>query len=424
MLSPTKLLPKTQVVPPEKTKPEIVKRFILTKLSWIIRKALQPLISLIDVFIPKDPYLWIFPSCYKRKLLYDNPRLLFEEVLKTKIRPVVLVINPEHPNHLDYKEYAVKQRSFRGLWLLLRGKVVIIRHGLADIYWSGIKKRNGREIINLWHGIPLKTIRFSAAKQFDQKWLHHESKNYSSIIASSEIDRLAMSASFKLNLDDVWLTGLPRNDLLHSDIKLSRELKRQDELLQHVKNDRLLIVYAPTFRAEAGGGYQFTEDDRIKLEALLDKHNCLLGVRCHVRDKNLIPASFFDSSRILDVGQINIPETQILLRNTDILITDYSSIWADFLLMDRPIVGFCHDFDYYFKKDRGFLYDYTGVFPGPIARNFEDLIHQLSHAIESNNDSFNAKRAHSTKMFHQFGNDGQSSVRVLKQITDQLGLDD
>lgn len=48
----------------------------------------------------------------------------------------------------------------------------------------------------------------------------------------------------------------------------------------------------------------------------------------------------------------------------DLLITDYSSIYLDYLLLDRPIVFFAYDLEHYVERDRALYFTYESMTPG------------------------------------------------------------
>ena len=70
-------------------------------------------------------------------------------------------------------------------------------------------------------------------------------------------------------------------------------------------------------------------------------------------------------------------DTQELLLISDILITDYSGVYLVFLLLDKPIINFAYDYEYYKKEDRGFKYDIKDVAGGVFVEKTEDLINEL-----------------------------------------------
>ena len=81
-----------------------------------------------------------------------------------------------------------------------------------------------------------------------------------------------------------------------------------------------------------------------------------------------------------------------LLRDVDVLVTDYSSIYFDFLLLDRPVVFFCYDLDSYTRDDRALLFDYQTMTPGPKARTMAELVSAL-HQVAAGDDPWRAERA-------------------------------
>lgn len=123
--------------------------------------------------------------------------------------------------------------------------------------------------------------------------------------------------------------------------------------------------------------------------------------------------------RVLNLGTPMIPETQILLRHTDVLVTDYSSIWVDYLLTGRPMIAFVYDQRAY-QSERGLLYDYDHIFPGPIVESYAGLLAAVEDALlgKASGEEI-ARRAATTRMFHRF-TDGDASRRVCEAILNVL----
>lgn len=149
-----------------------------------------------------------------------------------------------------------------------------------------------RVVVNLWHGVALKRLLYAA----NQNTLQHtdrvayrtqERKHYAGLIASSDIDSYAMAAMFyPLNYQQIWLTGLPRNDFLtQAEELLPRYIQDSLKQIQHIKQGKKLIVYAPTYRqtsvSETAYYYQFTQTEIDALKQLLREQNAVLGYRPH-----------------------------------------------------------------------------------------------------------------------------------------------
>ena len=103
------------------------------------------------------------------------------------------------------------------------------------------------------------------------------------------------------------------------------------------------------------------------------------------------------------------------MRQTDFLITDYSSIFFDYLLLDKPIIFAPFDQEDYLKNDREFYYNYELVTPGIKAKDWDEVLERVKNLIYCDNYTYNEERAFIKKMFHTFS-DGNSSERVFQAI--------
>ena len=101
------------------------------------------------------------------------------------------------------------------------------------------------------------------------------------------------------------------------------------------------------------------------------------------------------------------------LSNFDVLLTDYSSIYFDFLILNKPIIFTPFDFEKYSKKN-GFYYNYNSVTPGPKAKNWEEVI-KIMRELLSGIDNYKEKRLEINKEFNKF-TDNNNSERVYMEI--------
>lgn len=170
--------------------------------------------------------------------------------------------------------------------------------------------------------------------------------------------------------------GYPRNDQLVQTTNEKKErLKRQFGL----NNDDQIILYAPTWRDDLmkDGAYtfEFPFDAESLLQMLPD--NVHLFIRMHY----LVSESFsFSSNRIHDVS--NYEEMGELLQISDCLITDYSSCFFDYALLQRPILFYMFDKEDYIQQLRG-AYINVDTLPFPIITKEEELIQQLKVIFSS-----------------------------------------
>ena len=106
------------------------------------------------------------------------------------------------------------------------------------------------------------------------------------------------------------------------------------------------------------------------------------------------------------------PDVSVVLREASVLVTDYSSIYIDFMVTKRPCVFFAYDLESY-VSERGFLYDYESAIAGPNARTFHELYNALSLALAANGAVDDLYRS-SEALFHQ--HDRFPSRRVIENV--------
>src|SRR5690606_20938139 len=95
----------------------------------------------------------------------------------------------------------------------------------------------------------------------------------------------------------------------------------------------------------------------------------------------LEPVRHLDGRLVLDLGHDHFHEIAPLLRQSAVVVTDYSSVYIDALYLDLPVLGFAYDLEHYRDHQNGLLYDLDLAFPGPVARTFLDLLEALDRQL-------------------------------------------
>lgn len=119
-------------------------------------------------------------------------------------------------------------------------------------------------------------------------------------------------------------------------------------------------------------------------------------------------------SRILSYSGHDDIDVQELLAISDILITDYSSCYFDFLLLNRPVTFYAYDLEDYRSNDRGFYYDYEAITAGPIVRDVNHLIIEIEKYLRDPTKDAD-KRKKKCEMFHKY-RDGKSCERTFRTV--------
>lgn len=363
--------------------------------------------------IRPDSHIWLFSSTDNSHYNY-NSRYLFEYVKENlpEITPLFVINDPELRNSLSSKygkQYFIETESIQGIRQALSAGVWFTSAGLPA-YGTGLHKK--RLIINLWHGVPLKKIALldpnlkKAARIYFKKIF---SENYTCILTTSHELIPLMARSFAVSEDKIKVWGQPRNDGLFQKNDC-REILGQlfPDLPEYTKT----VLYAPTFRDYGQVQlFPFKDFDQKQLEAFLDEKNMLLFIRTHVAEQG--SADPYLGKRIRFLGNEQAEDVTGILNIFDCLITDYSSIYIDYLLTDKPMIFLPYDRQQYLDG-RGMNFDYDDVTPGPKPETFNDFLDALS----PKEDFWKSERTRVNRLFNEIQHPCAADIcnKVLKMI--------
>lgn len=363
--------------------------------------------------IRPDSHIWLFSSTDNSHYNY-NSRYLFEYVKENlpEITPLFVINDPELRNSLSSKygkQYLIETESIQGIRQALSAGVWFTSAGLPA-YGTGLHKK--RLIINLWHGVPLKKIALldpnlkKAARIYFKKIF---SENYTCILTTSHELIPLMARSFAVSEDKIKVWGQPRNDGLFQKNDC-REILGQlfPDLPEYTKT----VLYAPTFRDYGQVQlFPFKDFDQKQLEAFLDEKNMLLFIRTHVAEQG--SAAPYLGKRIRFLGNEQAEDVTGILNIFDCLITDYSSIYIDYLLTDKPMIFLPYDRQQYLDG-RGMNFDYDDVTPGPKPETFNDFLDALS----PKEDFWKSERTRVNRLFNEIQHPCAADIcnKVLKMI--------
>lgn len=389
-------------------------------LSFIRHVAIQVTFLAFEYLLPTRDEDWCFCTWQNYSHTLDNPRAVFEELKHDpSIRKIILQKEPGSPPVRDGCNVEfVSAESLRGAYHMARCRVMVIGYALRSVAsYSKRVRANRHLIIQLWHGVPVKRIgHLFPGETFWQR----ETGRYDAVTSSSETDRKVMHQAFRtIPLERVWVTGLPRYDFL---LKDSRELPHDYRVhlrsLDESLGGRKLVLYAPTWREDPDQLYFFSDEERERLTYLLVEHGAVLGIRGHSNVRQHRGYTLHNpSDTILPLNHI--PDVSVVLRRTEILVTDYSGIYIDFLLTDRPILHFAYDLEVY-ASGRGFVHDPHEAFAGPCVRTFDALVPHLENAL-SDPCLWRAERSKARQLFHTHA--GNSAHEVATRIRDLVNSD-
>ena len=280
--------------------------------------------------------------------------------------------------------------------------------------------------VQLWHGTPLKRLGYDIVKSDNamnsRKEIQHkykiDAKKFKYILVPSDFAKEKFISAWNLKSfgkeNAVIAKGYPRNDFLfHFTEEDVKSIKEELDL----PKDKKVILYAPTWRdnqhsSELGYTYK-TEADFDKLKELLSDEYIIL-FRAHY-----LVANEFDFEKykgfIWDVS--NVADINRLYIASDMLITDYSSVFFDYANLKRPIIFYMYDYNSYANKIRGF-YVNTDELPGPIVLTTEKLAKAIK-SIDLENFSFDKKYPEFANRFNYL-DDGYAAKRVAETVIEEI----
>lgn len=351
----------------------------------------------------------------------DSPKALYEYMRKAPeyrdYRFVWSFREPEKYGELlkDGRTEIVKFRTREDNKKLRRAGYWIANYRMLDYQHP----RKGQVYVQCWHGTPLKRLGYdikasdnamNSIEEIRSKY-KTDAEKFSYLLSPSPFASEKFASAWNLNATHqthkIIEEGYPRNDRLIN----ANEEERAEIRSKLGVGDKRVILYAPTWRDNqhiSGEGYSYRTEvdfDMLK-ESLGDKYVILF--RAHY-----LVANSFDFARyegfVRDVsGYDDINELYLA---SDLLITDYSSVFFDYSNLGRPIIFYMYDLDQYENEMRGFYLSIDEL-PGPIVTAEKELINEIRKSEEWSADE---KYLEFNRRFNPH-EDGNASARVLARI--------
>lgn len=335
----------------------------------------------------RNKRIWLFGSSFGKRFA-DSPRyfyLYLSSLDEKEIRPIWISENKEIINLLNSAGFeAYYKKSLKGLWFCLRGKVYLYDNYPKDIshYLSG-----GATKINLWHGIPLKKIQMDNIHdqvrhpENFRKRIYYLLRRFSDekpshyVLSTSNFYKPIFSSAFATK--NVIVQGYPRTDIFKGDLIqnqfLDAEKKALNVIWEEKKKGKKILLYMPTFRDSETVFF-----DTINLGEFgrfLEENNFLLCTKLHCKSKLRKEFQEISGNGIYNIDADCDP--YVFVKDSDGLITDYSSIYFDYMLCEKPIFFFYYDLAVYLEQSRELYFDYQEFTKGVKVKTGAQLMEAL-----------------------------------------------
>lgn len=362
----------------------------------------------------RDSKTWVFGAWYGENYS-DNCRNLFEYVSRChpEINAVWITRSDSVYSSLKSKNMNVEYAdSKEGISICKKAKYAFISNTLRDI---NEKHVNGMTRVWLWHGHPLKKIVYdqpAPAKTIKEKirgFFPPCSKPKADIVLNaSPFFSPFYQTAFRVTSEQIIDTGYPRNDSFFE----NGTAPYIEGLRQKYPNSRI-IMYMPTFRdtlykdGKAFNPFGSFGFDIISFNGFLERNNLVFLYKGHYVDIQNQTFTENDGSRFVFVNSSMYDNLYSFIKDTDILATDYSSIYFDYLLLKKPIILTPFDKNSYCNGSRPLYFSYDDNIEGVKANDWDEfmrIVEDKQYYVPSQN---------TLNKYHLY-QDGNSSQRVTE----------
>lgn len=315
---------------------------------------------------------------------------------------------------LQAKVKIIQSSTFSFWYALLTSKFFFSTHGTL------LEASSKKQIqVNIWHGVLYKKIR---------KMRGYQGIDVDYTIGTSPLSQKLFAEAFGVSESSVIVSGYPRNDMMLRARKEKDSLKRKIEF--DISQYDQIVFWMPTFRRQsqgnAGNLYELKTDNPFQVKDfdvsafndILKANNTLCLLKPHyfymTRDSDTIDYSHIKMIDDHWIAQQGITLYQ-LLACTDVLISDFSSVLIDYMLLDLPTICFCTDLEEYKKTQGLYFEDIENWLPSQLIQEQQVFFDFLSEILTTGKDPYVGKRKKLLDVFFTY-KDANSSKRIVELV--------
>lgn len=386
-----------------------MKLFIRKILNFLTKELQYYLLTGLNFLIPKSrDKIFIFDKRFRK----DNVWAISEYLSLNNRYSKYHIFYYTKTDFTPKGNIIVISNGLVALWIQLRSKYIF--YSYTDI--KKFRSVRSQVIVDTMHGSPLKNIGYlSGNSKFKKLWKFENTFTY--IICASDFFKDIIKKSFGASEKQCLVLGYPRNDYIFSNKNVISKLNLE-------KSFDKILFWMPTWRKHSKTGKNnesnidfpiINEDNIYCLDEFLFRNNIFIFIKPHPNQLILkILSQNYSNIKILTNDDLEREDIFLyeLFNDVDALLTDYSSVYFDFLLTMKPIGFTIDDFDSYEDK-RGFVVDNPlDIMPGAKITNIHELIKFLSD-IKKGTDNYYQERAAINDLANKY-KDGNSAQRVIE----------
>ncbi|WP_068547292.1 CDP-glycerol glycerophosphotransferase family protein [Thalassotalea crassostreae] len=335
--------------------------------------------ALLMLFVPKKKKRIIFSSDHNIAFKHSS-KYLFEYFLKHhQDFEIKFVINSDEYRKkltMEYGDYFIRSNTLSGHFYVLMAKTWVVSSFETPV--GGVLLNIGRKVHHLSHGSPLKNIGLmeNSCGKLKKTYYWLIRKNFSYFYSCADIFTPIWVKCLGVNVEDVVIQPLARNELI---------LQPQKELFKSITTKMphgRHVLYAPTWRPFSDTKlFNFDDFSVARLTECLENNQINIHLRLHPNFSDKIPPELLVSPRIRILGNNDVHDINSILGEFDAVITDYSSIYIDFILTLKPVMFLPYDYSAY-NENVGFAIDFQKYTPGPKPASYDKFENELTALLE------------------------------------------
>lgn len=392
-------------------------------------------------FVPKQKNLWVFAGFNKRGYL-DNAKYFYEYVVMyhPEIEAYWLTLDDDVYKKLKERNMPVcKFRTKECRKILSHAEIAVTDHYIVSDYENISGFNDKIKVVQLWHGVSLKSLKSilesttipglqysgdiyivnetgveikSKWKYFRHAYYREKFEDYFFLLCPGQEHIEQVAKVFGVPENRCFISGHPRNVVLH-----------------HKSRDRYptKILYAPTFRWDKQNERYLVDSFIESLTDIQRKMEQIDGTfvfRLHphtwrsyqsVLEKNVKQFDRIELDEDKDIYQS--------LHEYTMLISDYSSIAYDFVLLNRPVIFFCYDYEHFINEDTKLNYDYSEYSPGIKTYNWAETLDAIDMYFEYPGRDSEWRMKVANEFYDMSVNDENNSERIVQEIKRRLAIE-
>lgn len=363
----------------------------------------------IITLIPKKKNLLLFTSWFGERYT-DNTKYLYEYLLdKPELGLDICwsTVNKEIYNKLIKEgKPVVLRHSIKGMIKQIRARMLFSTVQYQDF---NIFLLSNCTLIDLGHGYAFKDPgeSFTSDKSIKRERLILKAIDYYSLYVSTSIMKINPYENNSILMKKLYC------DFVRNDIYYDKKLREgKNIIVEKLKEPhKRAIVYMPTHRSDGEKPMNLsTIMDFDTIQNICEKNNSVFIIKKHYYHKNEFE-NLDNYPNIFDITNISDIDSQVLLFQTDILISDYSAAFIEYLLLDRPIILYHYDIDSFILEERSFIFSFDEINIAPMPRTQIELSAAIEDAITSKVDKYTDNRNKFRKLY--FDNPVQGHGREM-----------